>query len=71
MKSGLFFNTYYAVAYLIIISLLTGLIWEVFAFMDKNLTEQAKVNEFLNEINFLSVEKGMFGGGGANRDGDP
>jgi len=54
VKSAFYFNTYHALANLIIISLLTGLIWEVFAFMDKNLNEQAQIEELLAEINIMN-----------------
>jgi hypothetical protein len=38
-KVSYFFNSYHALANLVVISLLTGLIWEVFTFMSQNLQE--------------------------------
>jgi len=40
----------------LIITLLTGLIWEVFAFLRKNLEEQTKIDSLLEEINALHEE---------------
>lgn len=49
-KAALFFDSYFALANLVIVSLLTGLIWEVFTFLNKNLEEQVQVEQVLEEI---------------------
>lgn len=49
-SSATFFGTFNAISNMIIISLLTGLIWEVFAFTSKSLAEQLKIDEVLEEL---------------------
>ena len=49
-KSSLYFNTFSSVTNYVIISLLTGLIWEVFTYMEKQFEQQDKIEEQLDEI---------------------
>lgn len=52
-KAGAFFNSYHVGANLIIISLLTGLIWEVYAFTNKLLKEEQNCDEILANLKVL------------------
>ena len=51
-KASLFFNTFYSISCFIVISLLTGLIWEVFTYMGKQFEKQDKIEEELEAIDF-------------------
>ena len=48
LKASLYFNSFRVIANLIILSLLTGLIWEVFAYMEKYREQQLKLNHELD-----------------------
>jgi hypothetical protein len=48
--AALYFNSYHALAIVVVISLLTGLVWEVFNFMNTNLEEKARVEELIEGL---------------------
>jgi hypothetical protein len=68
-KAAAFFNTYHCIAFIIILSLLTGLIWEIYIFVNKNLEEEANVKEALSTIR-ESLKKAHSEGSTSNMSND-
>jgi len=57
LKAGLYFNSFFIIANRVIISLLTGLVWEVFAFMGKFHGEKEKLEQKLSKAMSNESEK--------------
>jgi len=55
-KSSFYFNTFCSITNYFIISLLTGLIWEVFTYMEKQFEQQDQIDAKLDEIYFEDPE---------------
>jgi Ion transport protein len=55
LKPALFFNTYHLLANFVIVSLLNGLIWEIFTFNQKNIEEQEKIDRLLTKIKEAAI----------------
>lgn len=56
-KSVFYFNSFYCITNLIIISLLTGLVWEVFTYMEKQFAKQQKIEEELAALYYAENDR--------------
>jgi len=57
LKASLYFNSFFIIANRVIISLLTGLVWEVFAFMGKFHGEKEKLQQKLSKATSNESDK--------------